>query len=141
MAGLFGTSAPVLSDLNLLLQILIFVLLVVGGRFGRKKTKSSLQIHGRIMIVAILLNTLSILLIMGPSFFGGFDFVLEELFVIGFPLTLVHHFFGLVAEILGVILIFRKFGKVRMWMRLTFFSWLLSFVLGVIFYLIYFIIS
>jgi uncharacterized membrane protein YozB (DUF420 family) len=141
MSGLFGTSAPIASDLNLLLQILIFVLLVVGNRFARTKTKSSLQKHGRIMTVAVVLNTLSILLLMGPSFFGGLDFVLEESVFTGFPLTLIHHSFGLAAEILGIVFIFRKFGKVRMWMRLTSLFWLLSFVLGVFFYLRYFVIG
>ena len=139
MAGLFGTSAPILSDLNLLLQIFIFVLLVVGGGFGRIKTRSSLKRHERIMTVAIVLNAVSILLVMGPSLLLGFDFVLGEPAVIGFPLTAVHHSIGLAAEILGVVLIFRKFGKIRTWMRLTLSLWVLSFALGALFYLTYFI--
>lgn len=141
MSGLFGASAPMTSDLNLLLQILIFVLLVVGTKFGRKKTKSSLQIHGRIMTVAVGLNAIAILLVMGPSLLLAFNFALEEPVVIGFPLTLVHHSFGLVAETLGAVLIFRKFGKVRMWMRLTLSLWIVAFALGVLFYLRYFIIG
>ena len=139
MSGLFGTNAPMISDLNLLSQTLIFVLLAVGSMFGRKKTKISLHRHERIMTVAIALNALSILLVMGPSLVLGFDFALGEPATIGFPLTLVHHTFGLAAEILGGVFIFRKFGKIRMWMRLLLTLWTIGFVLGVFFYVKYFI--
>jgi len=141
MSGLFGTGAPITSDLNLLLQILIFVLLAVGSKFGRKKTKISLKRHERVMKTAVGLNTISIFLIMGPSLLANFNLALEEPLVIGFPLTLVHHSFGLAAEILGVVLIFRKFGKVRIWMRLNLLLWIVTFALGVLFYLSYFVIG
>ena len=140
MSGLFGRAAPITSDLNLLLQVSILVLLVVGTRFGRRKTERSLQRHGRIMTVAVGLNAVSILFVMGPSLLAGLNLALEEQTAIGFPLTLVHHSIGVVAEILGVVLVFRKFRKIRTWMRLTLSLWIIAFAFGVLFYITYFVI-
>jgi len=139
MSGLFGTRASLLSDASLLLQIILLVILFVGFRLGKKKTASSLDMHGWLMKLLVALNTLSILFVMGPSFFLNFSAVVEEIFFIGFPLTLIHHAIGLVAEILGIILVFRKFGKVRSWMRITFTLWLVSLLLGLGFYVRYYV--
>ena len=140
MSGLLGTKASTISDLILLLQIIIFIILVIGIKFAREKTKGSLQKHGRIMTIAVVLNAFSILFVMGPSFVGGLNVVLDETASIGFPITLVHHTFGLLAEVLGIVFVFKKFGKVRMWMRLISLLWLIAFVLGILFYLTYFVI-
>jgi len=140
MSGLFGTKASINSDLNLLLQIIVIIILVIGIKFGKEKTQNSLKTHGRIMTVAVVLNTFAILLVMGPSLIGGFNAALDELASLGFPLTLVHHTLGLLAEILGVVLVFKKFGRVRMWMWLVASLWLIAFVFGVFFYLTYYVI-
>jgi uncharacterized membrane protein YozB (DUF420 family) len=140
MPGLFGTNASILADLNLLLQILLLVILFSGFMLGKKKTADSLKAHGRVMTVLLALNALSILLVMGPSFFLKLEAVASEISVIGFPLSLVHHSVGLIAEILGAVLVFRKFGNVRMWMRLTFTLWLVALVLGIGFYVRYYVV-
>jgi len=91
------------------------------------------------MTVLAVLNGLSILLVMGPSLFTSFGAAVEEVSVIGFPLTLLHHSIGLIAEILGVVLVFRKFGKVRTWMRITFMLWLVALLFGIGFYVVYYL--
>jgi len=139
MPGLFGTRAEILPDLNLLLQIIILIILFVAVRVVRPRTQVSLQRHGRFMTIAVVLNAISILLVMGPSLAKNFDYALAEPSTIGFPLTLIHHSLGIIAEILGAVLIFKKFGNVRMWMRLTFILWLISWVLGIYFYLFYYV--
>lgn len=138
MSGLFGTGAGLNSDLNLLLQIIILVVLLVGFKFGRTKTEASLRTHRRVMRVVVALNTGAILLVMGPSLVLRFGAVLSETSALGFPLTLVHHTIGLVAEILGVILAFRKFGNVRMWMRVTLVVWLIALAYGIVLYFVYY---
>jgi uncharacterized membrane protein YozB (DUF420 family) len=140
MSGVFGTRASILSDLNLMLQILLLVILLVGFRLGKNKAGGSLKMHGRLMAVLVALNGLSILLVMGPSLFLKFGAAVEEAFVIGFPLTLLHHSIGLIAEILGVVLVFRKFGKVRTWMRITFMLWLIAVLFGIGFYVTYYVV-
>src|SRR3972149_11077974 len=139
MSGLFGTRASVLSDLNLLLQIALLVILLAGFRSGKKKTGSSLKFHGRLMTVLVALNAVSLLLVMGPSLFLNWGAAVNEASAIGFPLTLVHHSIGLVAQVLGVVLVFRTFGSVRTWMRITFMLWLIALVTGIGFYIRYFV--
>jgi len=140
MSGLLGTRASPAADLNLLIQIVIFILLMVGVKFAREKTKEGLKKHGRIMAVAVVLNAASIFFAMGPSFVVNFGAVLAEVSTISFPLTMLHHLLGLAAEVLGVVFIFKKFGKVRFWMRVTMALWLVSLILGFFFYYLYYII-
>jgi len=138
MSGIFGTSAPLASDLNLILQLIILAILLVGVRFGKKKTATSLKAHGRVMTLAVALNTVGILLVMLPSFVIIVSEVLNPL-TIGFPLISIHAFFGVLAEGLGVTLVFKKFGNVRRWMQLTTAFWLITIVLGISIYLVYYV--
>jgi hypothetical protein len=139
MSGLLGTKAGLNSDLNLLLQIIILVILLVGFKFGKSKTVKSLKTHGRIMELVVLLNAASILLVMGPVFVTAFEAVLSEIST-GFPLTMVHHLLGLIAEILGIVFVFRKPRNVRLWMRVTFVVWLIALAFGLAFYAVYYVI-
>lgn len=140
MSGLFGTNASIQADLNLLLQILLLIILLFGYMRGKKKTADNLKAHGRVMTVLVALNALSILLVMGPSLLVNLEAAVGEGSAIGFPLTLVHHSVGLIAEILGAVLVFKKFGKVRTWMRLTFTLWFVALILGIGFYVRYYIV-
>lgn len=79
MLGLLGTEASFASDLNLLLQIIILILLFVGVKFVKEKTQSSLKTHGRIMTIAVVLNAIGFILVMGPSFVGYFSTPLQQL--------------------------------------------------------------
>jgi len=140
MSGFLGTRGSIASDLNLLTQIAILIILFVGIKFGKEKTKVSLKRHGRLMTLATILETVSILLVMGPSFAANLGAVLTEPSRIGFPVTLVHALFGGLAEVLGVTLVFKKFGNVRWWMRVTAAVWLTASVLGIVFYINYYVI-
>jgi uncharacterized membrane protein YozB (DUF420 family) len=140
MSGLFGTSASVFSDLNLVLQLVLLVLLLAGFILGRRKTGSSLKMHGRLMKVLVVLNALSILLFMGPSLLTNLGPAVDEVFTFGFPLTLFHHSIGLIAEVLGAVLVLRKFGNVRLWMRTTFLLWSAALLSGIGFYVVYFLV-
>jgi len=138
VAGLFGTQASITSDLAIIIQALVLILLLVGFRSGRKKTADSLSTHERLMKFVVLLNTASLIFVMVPSFVGGLDLVLAEIATIGFPLILLHHSLGLIAEALGIILVFKKFGSVRLWMKVTFTVWLITSVFGFAVYVIYY---
>jgi uncharacterized membrane protein YozB (DUF420 family) len=139
MTGLLGTKASISSDLNLLLQIFLLIVLLAGLRLGKKKTGSSLKMHGRLMFLLVALNGLSIIFVMGPSLLFNLGAVVSEVSG-GFPLTLFHHSIGLIAEILGIVLVFKKFGNVRYWMRIEFVIWFISLLLGISFYLIHYVV-
>lgn len=140
MSELLGTKASIESDLTLLLQIIILIILLVGVKFAKEKTQSGLRKHGRIMTGATILNAVAILLVMGPSFTRNFSAVLAETSVIGFPLTVLHALCGSLAEVLGIVFVVRKFGNVRFWMRFTMVVWLIALVLGMVFYFRYYVI-
>lgn len=140
MSGIFGTRASLASDLNLLLQLIILVILIVGIKFGKEKTAKNLKTHGGAMTIMVVLNAIGILLVMLPSFMTNLSAVLNEPATIGFPLISIHVFFGILAEALGVTFIFKKFGNVRMWMRLTTGFWLIAIFSGISFYLTYYVI-
>jgi len=136
MSGIFGTKAPLPSDLNLLLQLGILVILLVGVKFGKEKTAKSLKMHGRIMTIAVVLNAVGILFVMIPSFIAYFSAPLKELSLVGVLSTSIHASFGGLAEALGIAFVLeKKPKKVRMWMRLTTLFWIITFVLGVSLYL------
>lgn len=140
MPGILGTRASLASDLNLLLQLIILVILIVGVKFGKEKTAKSLRTHEKVMTVMVVLNAIGILLVMLPSFVTNLSAVLNEPSTIGFPLTSIHAFFGILAEGMGVAFVFKKFGNVRMWMRLTAAFWLIAIISGIYFYLRYYVI-
>jgi len=139
MSGIFGTRALLVTDLNLLLQIVVLIILFVGLKFGRTKTKDSLRTHGRLMTLMVILNLVGTLTVMIPSFVLSFSYVLEEQSRLGFPLISVHALFGAIATILGITLVFKKFGNVRLWMRFTITVWLITLVLGFFIYLVYYV--
>jgi uncharacterized membrane protein YozB (DUF420 family) len=130
----------VAATISLILQIVVLVLLFAGvGLKVRKKFRQ----HGIVMLTAVVLHTITILVVMIPSFILGFsspgsiDFA--NTLVVA---TLVHGFVGIAALLLGVWLVaswrlkadmktcFAKKGI----MRLTITIWLIALFLGIFIY-------
>jgi uncharacterized membrane protein YozB (DUF420 family) len=136
MSGFFGTEAGIPSDLNLLLQIIVIITILVGVKYGKEKTQNSLKKHRRITAVAVMLNAVGLLLVMGPSIVGYFSTPLGELSPFGIVTTSFHAVLGGIAEVLGIAFVLNMKPKnVRLWMRLTRLLWVIAFVLGVSLYL------
>ncbi len=133
--GFLGTRAIWLSDQNVLLQIAILAILIIGINFAKK----NLVVHGRIQTLAVILNAILILFIMIPSLIGGFGFFLAELYSVGTLIVLGHATLGSITEVLGAILIFRKFGNVKRWMRIESSLWFISIFLGFSIYIYYYV--
>jgi uncharacterized membrane protein YozB (DUF420 family) len=126
-------------------QIITFLILLIG--YGYKR-KGMFKIHGGIMGVAVSLHALSFLLVMGPSFFGGFEFFTTETYNLGVQTTLLHAVTGAIALILGI-------GLVAAWalrpsdigacnrrkriMDITILLWLASLIFGTATYLIFYL--
>jgi len=136
MSGLLGTEASTASDLNLLLQIIVLIILLVGVKFGKEKTPSSFEKHGRIMTIAVVLNAIGFVSVMGPSFVNYFSTPIQKLSIIGILSTSLHALFGSIAEILGIAFVFNKKPKnIRLSMRLTMLFWVIAALLGIALYL------
>ena len=142
MSGLLGTAASSIVDMNLLLQVVIYILLVAGvvsakrGKFRR---------HGLLQGAAVLLGSMSLILVMGPSLLRNFSGIITTSFGLGSPLTLLHAIVGALSLVMGWISVLalrpcgkvrvkRGLGPVRRYMLLMFAVWTLSFILGITVY-------
>ena len=130
--------APFLSSLNMILQIAILILLLMGYLEARRK-RNFLK-HGYYLTFAMIINTLSFLLIMGPS--------LIEYRIWAQPLNLlniiviIHAVVGLVVIVQGIWIFWgwRLQSNVkgciykRKQMKTTLYLWILAFITGSILY-------
>jgi uncharacterized membrane protein YozB (DUF420 family) len=65
LSGIFGTSASLINDLSLLVQIVSFVLVLLSMAY---KAKRKWALHGSIMGAALVLHFINFLMVMLPSF-------------------------------------------------------------------------
>jgi uncharacterized membrane protein YozB (DUF420 family) len=145
MAGIFGTNAVLITDLNLLVQILSFILVLGALAY---KTKGNFKIHGSIMGVAVLLHFITFLIAMGPSFVGNFTFLATETLLTIVQILWVHVISGAVSLILGIFLVTMWipkasnvkpcFGRKRI-MDATAVSWTISLVFGIVTYIAFYV--
>ena len=145
MAGILGTNALFITDLNLLIQIASFILVL--GAVGYK-IKGKFKIHGSLMGVAVLLHFITFLIAMGPSFVGNFDFLATETLLTAVQILWVHAISGAVSLVLGIFLIViwvpkasnikPCFGRKRL-MDATAVTWTISLIFGIATYITFYI--
>jgi len=136
--GFLGTPADVIIDVNLIVQWVIFVILLLGY-----VTRRQLKTHGRLMVVATIVNLLTTLLIMGPSLILNWE---------SLPITVFgHSAVGIIAILLGLLYSFRfltatrangplNCGNRRM-MRIAFILWIVPVFFGTFIYVSIYIIG
>jgi len=141
MSGLLGTYAPLWSDVNLVLQLVI--LAALGGGAVIVKRRQLVQ-HGYVMAACVALNTVSIFLIMVPvtlGLLGG-----QQLTQLT-GLTALHAAAGVAVQAAAVYLVavwgFRKPGptclRYKRWMRALAAAWALEAALGVLIYVMLYV--
>ncbi len=122
-----------ISDFNFILQLIIFGFLLVGIIYMRKGVKD-VKKHRQLMLIAVSLNAISIILIMGRSFFGSVDHLVEEFYEFIPMITLTHGLTGGLAEVLGISFLFKHPPKTRFWMKLTAILWTIVLLVGIYIY-------
>jgi uncharacterized membrane protein YozB (DUF420 family) len=134
--GFLGNSAPIPADLNLIAQIIVLALLLAGASLAKV---SEFKLHGRLMLSAIAFQFVAVFVWMLPSLIinigalgsGG----------AGTAITLAHVYFGAYALCLAIAA--ARHWKLEMelkWtMRLIFSAWFLVAVLGILFYVHYYL--
>jgi uncharacterized membrane protein YozB (DUF420 family) len=142
--GLFNPNAFFLSDVNLLLQLAILVVLILAFFF--KSRKSYLK-HGATMGIAVTLHTVLIFAIMVPSFaslVGSFGNLLWPSALA----VLSHAVLGSLVELLGLYLVLawalnRWNVKVchgnKRFMKPTIILWLIEIALGAYVYILLYV--
>ncbi len=132
MSAIIGTGAPVPSDLNLLLQIIVLAALIFGAILCVKKRFTG---HSRIMTAVVILNAAGLILVMAPSLFRYLTSPLE-IFSFAMFSTSLHVLLGISAVATGIAFVLnKKPPNVRLWMRLSLLFWVASFILGFLLYL------
>ncbi len=145
MSGIFGTNAVLITDINLLIQIISFLMLLVGLLY---KAKKKFKKHGSFMGVAVFLHLTSFLIAMAPSFLIGFEFFTTDTLQTGVQTMWVHAISGAVSLILGLFLILAWisrasnikpcFGRKRI-MDITTLLWTISLIFGIATYLSFYL--
>ena len=140
-----GTTAPLETDLNLILHIAILALIFTGFGFARGK---KFHIHEKWMFTAFVLAVISFLAWMEPSYIRNFNLVVSQFYTPGIIITNIHVALGITTGSLALYTILRmkvdipqRFAvkRVRRLMRTTFVLWLLTFLFGLSFYVWYFV--
>jgi hypothetical protein len=136
----FSNAANIMFDINFVIQIALIALLIFGAI-----QKPNRRRHGTIMAIATIVNLATLAIIMLPAFFMKWTLIgLHNLTAI----MIIHAIVGGVAIAIGLIfsirfLIFLSRNKdlncgTKMGMRIVNLSWLVSFVLGLIFYFVFY---
>ncbi|MGB8215754.1 MAG: hypothetical protein WCE94_00470 [Candidatus Methanoperedens sp.] len=132
MSAIIGTGAPVSSDLNLLLQIIVLAAAIFGAILCIKKR---FIIHARIMTAVVILNAAGLIFVMAPSLFIYLASP-HEIFSFSMISTSLHVLIGISAIATGMAFVLNKKPlNLRLWMRLSFLLWVTSFILGFLIYL------
>jgi len=135
--GLFNPSATVSADVNLLLQLVILVVLLVGWTFKRNYLR-----HGMIMGALVALNTLLIFLVMAPSLWASTGLFTNTLSQLALVIAL-HSALGSIVEVGGIYLLIvwvsnhglsKTCFKNRTIMKATIIAWIIELVLGMYLY-------
>jgi uncharacterized membrane protein YozB (DUF420 family) len=132
-------SSIEIAQINLALQIFILMVLLTGYLFKRR---NRFVPHGTTMLIAVVLNAVSIFLVMGPSLLARIGFIQ------GSPLgglsvgILGHAALGSVVELLGVWLVgswhlqssTQGCARRRKIMLFTLALWVISILIGILLY-------
>jgi hypothetical protein len=137
MPGFIG-KAPITSDIGLILELAVIVILFFG-RFGLAR-KKRFKDHAILMLAAILMHAASILLIMIPSFEASLGLLFSDFFSPPFLITWIHAPVGSISIILGSYLVvnwrFRSPDvacfKMKRFMRPLWWLWTFSLSLGLL---------
>jgi uncharacterized membrane protein YozB (DUF420 family)/desulfoferrodoxin (superoxide reductase-like protein) len=145
IGGLVNPNATFSADLTLLLQIAVFLVFLAG--FVLVKARRDYAKHGAIMGVAIVLHTVSILMVMVPSLLssgGLFENLLGSLQLA----ILAHATLGILVEILGLYVVLawalhyrdvKPCFKRKIIMRVLAILWTIALILGVYVYILFYV--
>ena len=143
--GILGTRAGLVADINLILQVAIIVMLLMGYFQARKRNFGA---HGNLMTAAVIVNAIAIIAIMNPSFFRILPFALRNPSAPRPTLLWPHVAIGALAELMGVYIVIRmKSGTdesthssgIKWSMRIAFLFWLVALMVGVALYLVWYV--
>jgi uncharacterized membrane protein YozB (DUF420 family) len=145
LTGIFGTGAVLQTDINLILQIVMFAIIVISLIY---KNKMKFKIHGVLMGIAVILHVISLLAVMGPSFSAGYEYFTTSTSDFGVQTMWIHAIPGAIALILGIILVgtwasrpsnIAACSRRKRIMDITTLLWLVSLIFGIASYIVFYV--
>lgn len=145
LTGIFGTGAVLRTDINLLMQIVMFLIIVISLTY---KKKMKFKIHGGLMGIAMILHVISLLAVMGPSFSQSFEHFITATSDFGVQTTWIHAVPGAIALILGIVLVggwamrpsnIMACSRRKRMMDITILLWLVSLIFGIAAYVLFYV--
>jgi uncharacterized membrane protein YozB (DUF420 family) len=140
--GFLDTGANILADLNLIVQLLFYIVICLGVVVQLRK---QYKWHDRLQIPVVLLNLLFIAVVMLPSFLGILPQLPNRFSETAFVVPTLHAILGLLAEgisiyclLAGLKILPRKIGILRYWMWTAFVLWTLTILFGIGLYLVWY---
>jgi uncharacterized membrane protein YozB (DUF420 family) len=144
--GFLGTGAPLVADLNLLVQVLMGVALLIGTFLARRK---HYRAHAVTQTTVLLLNLAMIATVMWPSteqqVMPAFPGVFDRWY---FATPSIHAVLGITAESLGIFIAMvagtklvpekLRFGNWKRWMRAELLLWWITLLSGVATYCVWY---
>ncbi len=136
MSDLLSTSAPLSSDISVILQLVVMGVIFVGFMFAKRR---SFMTHGIVLFIATLLNTGAILVVMIPVALR-----LGDSSVIGLNMLFrAHMVVGLIVEAAAIYILaewrFQKPGPTcfqrKKWMLTLALVWMGELILGLLLYM------
>jgi uncharacterized membrane protein YozB (DUF420 family) len=139
--GFLGTRALLHSDLSLILILFSAALFTIGWRLAVRR---NFETHRWVQTAAAILNTIVVLVVMIASFI---IYILpgipEKLLEGTYGVTTVHAFIGALGILLGVFVVLRanglmpkslRFKNYKLFMRTSYWLYMLATLIGVIVY-------
>ncbi len=134
-------SYTITPQANLVLQIIIFAILSVSLFL---KMKRKYLLHGTTMLIAVILNVISFLLIMGPSLRDSRAFISNNLSDRIAIVIIGHAAFGSIAGILAIWVVIswhlqstiKNCARKKKMMRIIFTLWMAALIFGFLLYLL-----
>lgn len=145
MTGIFGTRAVLQTDINLILQIVMFLIIVIGLVY---KNKRKFKIHGGLMGIAVILHVISFLTVMGPIFFRNFESFVTYTSYLEVQTTWIHAVPGAIAMIMGIVLVgawalrpsnIAACRRMKRLMDITVLLWFISLIFGIATYIVFYV--
>lgn len=139
-----GHPRFLLTDLNLIVQIITLVIILISLFY---KNRKKFKVHGATMGVAVILHVLSFVSVMGLQFYNYFQFYSTRTDIHAVQTAWLHVVPGGIALLLGIFLIARWAIQVsnvagcykrKRIMDLTLALWLFSLVFGIATYVLYY---
>ena len=145
MTGIFGTGALIQTDINLILQVVMLIIIVVGLVYKKRR---KFKIHGGLMGIAVILHLISLFAVMLPSFNDGYDYFITATSELGVQTIWIHAVPGTIALILGIVLVtawalrpsnIASCSKLKRIMDITTLLWLISLMFGIATYVVFYV--